>query len=36
MASKLEPEGRLDFPNRIVDVLKMASYILYGETEYRR
>ncbi|KAF2022289.1 hypothetical protein BU24DRAFT_458156 [Aaosphaeria arxii CBS 175.79] len=30
------PESRLDFPNRIVDVLKVATAMLDGEIEYRR
>ncbi|KAJ4513150.1 hypothetical protein HRR75_004917 [Exophiala dermatitidis] len=30
------PESRLDFPNRIVDVLKVANAMLDGEIEYRR
>jgi len=35
-ASKRVPESRLDFPNRIVDVLKVARSMLNGEIEYRR
>lgn len=30
------PESRLDFPNRIVDILKVANAMLDGEIEYRR
>ncbi|KAJ9622818.1 hypothetical protein H2204_011427 [Knufia peltigerae] len=35
-AAPLVPESRLDFPNRIVDVLKVANAMLDGEIEYRR
>lgn len=35
-AAKRVPESRLDFPNRIVDVLKVATPMLNGEIEYRR
>ncbi|KXH44128.1 TPR domain-containing protein [Colletotrichum simmondsii] len=30
------PESRLDFPNKITDVLKVATAMLDGEIEYRR
>ncbi|KAI2730768.1 hypothetical protein CBS147332_2620 [Penicillium roqueforti] len=35
-ASKLVPPTRLDFPNKITDILKIASAMLDGEIEYRR
>ncbi|RKU49566.1 hypothetical protein DL546_009320 [Coniochaeta pulveracea] len=35
-AAKRVPESRLDYPNRIVDVLKVATAMLDGEIEYRR
>lgn len=35
-AALLVPPTRLDFPNRIVDILKVASAMLDGEIEYRR
>lgn len=35
-AAKRVPPSRLDFPNRIVDVLKVAAAMLDGEIEYRR
>lgn len=35
-ASKLVPPTRLDFPNKIVDILHVASAMLDGEIEYRR
>ena len=35
-AAKRVPPSRLDFPNRIVDVLKVATAMLDGEIEYRR
>ncbi|CAG9950705.1 unnamed protein product [Clonostachys rosea f. rosea IK726] len=35
-ASTLVPPTRLDFPNRITDILKVASAMLDGEIEYRR
>ncbi|KAJ5757384.1 uncharacterized protein N7511_006078 [Penicillium nucicola] len=35
-ASKLVPPTRLDFPNKIIDILKVASAMLDGEIEYRR
>ncbi|KAH6696983.1 tetratricopeptide repeat domain protein [Plectosphaerella plurivora] len=35
-ASLLVPPERLDFPNKIRDILKVASAMLDGETEYRR
>lgn len=35
-ASKLVPPTRLDFPNKILDILKVASAMLDGEIEYRR
>jgi tetratricopeptide (TPR) repeat protein len=35
-ASMLVPPTRLDFPNKIVDILKVASAMLDGEIEYRR
>jgi tetratricopeptide (TPR) repeat protein len=35
-AAKRVPESRLDFPNRIVDILKVATAMLDGEIEYRR
>ncbi|KAL6903855.1 hypothetical protein GGI43DRAFT_421394 [Trichoderma evansii] len=35
-AAKRVPDSRLDFPNRIVDVLKVATAMLNGEIEYRR
>ena len=35
-ASKLVPPTRLDFPNKITDILKVASAMLDGEIEYRR
>ena len=35
-AAERVPPTRLDFPNRIVDVLKVASAMLDGEIEYRR
>ncbi|OQD86257.1 hypothetical protein PENANT_c008G09565 [Penicillium antarcticum] len=34
-ASKLVPPTRLDFPNKIIDILKVASAMLDGEIEYR-
>lgn len=35
-ASQLVPPTRLDFPNKISDILKVASAMLDGEIEYRR
>src|SRR5699024_1843252 len=35
-AARRVPPSRLDFPNRIVDVLKVAHAMLDGEIEYRR
>jgi tetratricopeptide (TPR) repeat protein len=35
-ASQLVPPTRLDFPNKITDILKVASAMLDGEIEYRR
>lgn len=35
-ASQLVPPTRLDFPNKILDILKVASAMLNGEIEYRR
>lgn len=35
-ASKFVPPTRLDFPNKITDILKVASAMLDGEIEYRR
>ncbi|KAJ5186600.1 hypothetical protein N7449_011364 [Penicillium cf. viridicatum] len=35
-SSKRVPPTRMDFPNRIVDVLKVAAAMLDGEIEYRR
>lgn len=35
-AAKRVPPSRLDYPNRIVDILKVASSMLDGEIEYRR
>ncbi|KAH7153648.1 hypothetical protein EDB81DRAFT_932315 [Dactylonectria macrodidyma] len=35
-ASQLVPPSRLDFPNKITDILKVASAMLDGEIEYRR
>ncbi|KAI9154680.1 TPR domain protein [Paramyrothecium foliicola] len=35
-ASLLVPPTRLDFPNKITDILKIASAMLDGEIEYRR
>jgi tetratricopeptide (TPR) repeat protein len=35
-ASELVPPTRLDFPNKIIDILKVASAMLDGEIEYRR
>ncbi|CAG8176195.1 unnamed protein product [Penicillium salamii] len=35
-ASRLLPPTRLDFPNKITDILKVASAMLDGEIEYRR
>lgn len=35
-AAKHVPPSRLDFPNRIVDILKVARAMLDGEIEYRR
>ncbi|TVY60014.1 hypothetical protein Focb16_v003221 [Fusarium oxysporum f. sp. cubense] len=35
-AAKHVPVSRLDYPNRIVDVLKVATAMLDGEIEYRR
>ncbi|KAL5335310.1 hypothetical protein BJX70DRAFT_390779 [Aspergillus crustosus] len=35
-AAKLVPESRLDFPNKITDILHVASAMLDGEIEYRR
>ncbi|KAH8692901.1 hypothetical protein BGW36DRAFT_430646 [Talaromyces proteolyticus] len=35
-ASTLVPPTRLDFPNKITDILKVASAMLDGEIEYRR
>lgn len=35
-ASKIVPSTRLDFPNKITDILKVASAMLDGEIEYRR
>ncbi|OKL62338.1 hypothetical protein UA08_02829 [Talaromyces atroroseus] len=36
VASQLVPPTRLDFPNKITDILKVASAMLDGEIEYRR
>lgn len=36
LASKVVPPTRLDFPNKIVDILHVASAMLDGEIEYRR
>jgi tetratricopeptide (TPR) repeat protein len=35
-ASRLVPPTRLDFPNKMTDILKVASAMLDGEIEYRR
>lgn len=35
-ATKLVPESRMSFPNKVVDELKVASAMLDGELEYRR
>lgn len=35
-ALKLVPPTRLDFPNKILDILEVASAMLDGEIEYRR
>lgn len=35
-AAKLVPPTRVDFPNRVVDILKVATAMLDGEIEYRR
>lgn len=35
-ASQLVPPTRLDFPNKITDILQVASAMLDGEIEYRR
>lgn len=35
-ALKRVPKSRLDFPNRVVDELKVATAMLDGEIEYRR
>ncbi|CRG89651.1 hypothetical protein PISL3812_06690 [Talaromyces islandicus] len=35
-ASQFVPPTRLDFPNKITDILKVASAMLDGEIEYRR
>lgn len=35
-ASTIVPPTRLDFPNKITDILKVASAMLDGEIEYRR
>ena len=35
-AAKRVPPTRLDFPNRMVDILKVADAMLDGELEYRR
>lgn len=35
-ASRLVPPERLDFPNKICDILQVASAMLDGEIEYRR
>ncbi|KAL4998962.1 hypothetical protein BDV10DRAFT_200966 [Aspergillus recurvatus] len=35
-AAKRVPPSRLDYPNKIVDVLKVATAMLDGEIEYRR
>ncbi|KAJ5783430.1 uncharacterized protein N7518_009107 [Penicillium psychrosexuale] len=35
-ASKLVPPTRLDFPNKITDILKIAAAMMDGEIEYRR
>ncbi|KAL2844182.1 hypothetical protein BJY01DRAFT_190412 [Aspergillus pseudoustus] len=35
-AAKLVPPTRLDFPNKITDILHIASAMLDGEIEYRR
>ncbi|KAF7562267.1 hypothetical protein G7046_g1866 [Stylonectria norvegica] len=35
-AARVIPPTRLDFPNRIVDILEVASAMLDGEIEYRR
>ncbi|KAJ6189200.1 hypothetical protein N7519_004108 [Penicillium mononematosum] len=36
LASKLVPPTRLDFPNKITDILKVASAMLDGEIGYRK
>lgn len=36
IASEIVPPTRLDFPNKITDILKVASEMLDGEIEYRR
>ena len=36
LASRLVPPTRLDFPNKITDILKVATAMLDGEIEYRR
>jgi tetratricopeptide (TPR) repeat protein len=36
MAAARVPESRRDHPNRIVDILKVATAILNGEIKYRR
>ncbi|EPS32548.1 hypothetical protein PDE_07508 [Penicillium oxalicum 114-2] len=35
-AAKRVPESRLDFPNRCIDIMGIASAMLNGEIEYRR
>ncbi|CAG9982667.1 unnamed protein product [Clonostachys byssicola] len=35
-AARRVPDSRLDYPNRIVDVLRVATAMLDGEIEYRR
>ncbi|KAI6781469.1 uncharacterized protein J7T54_001431 [Emericellopsis cladophorae] len=36
LAAQRVPPTRLDFPNRVVDILQVASAMLDGEMEYRR
>ncbi|KAG9256588.1 uncharacterized protein F5Z01DRAFT_697344 [Emericellopsis atlantica] len=36
LAAQRVPPTRLDFPNRVVDILRVASAMLDGELEYRR
>ncbi|KAJ3454740.1 hypothetical protein MRS44_013340 [Fusarium solani] len=35
-AAACVPESRLDFPNKVVDILKVAAAMLDGELQYRR